>query len=153
MENHMDQIFNRLANLLRSVFDDDPFESSSFEETKRMHYDPDLAEAWEELDEYLKTGSSTKSESSSRYHRQDRASNASFEQLEALRKDYSNLEVPFGSAFEEVKKSYKNLLRKYHPDKFANDPNKSKIATEITKKINESYQKIRAYEEKNNRKV
>jgi curved DNA-binding protein CbpA len=48
----------------------------------------------------------------------------------------------------ELKKSYKKLLRKYHPDKFSNNPNKLKIATEITKKINESFSRIREYEKK-----
>ncbi len=140
--------------MLRSVFTDDPFDSTTFEETKRMHYDPDMAEAWEELDEYLKTGSSTKREGSSgdgsRYR--SYGSSNTRDELEALRKDYTNLEVPFGASFEEVRKSYKNLLRKYHPDKYANDPNKLKITTEITKKINESYQKIKVFEEKHKSK-
>jgi DnaJ-domain-containing protein 1 len=146
----MDQIFNRLYNMLRSAFNDDPFDSTTFEETKRMHYDPDMAEAWEELDEYLKTGSNTKKESTSGYGSQNRSRGATKDEIEQLRKDYTNLEVPFGASFEEVRKAYKNLLRKYHPDRFATDPNKLKIATEITKKINESYQKIKVFEEKHN---
>jgi DnaJ-domain-containing protein 1 len=143
----MDQIFNRLYNLVRSVFDDDPFDSSSIEETKRRYYDPDLADAWEELDSYLKgEGEEKKSHGEGA---RNRYSSRSAEEMESLRKDYSNLEVPFGASFEEVRKSYKGLLRKYHPDKFANDPNKLRIATEITKKINESYQKIKSFEAKN----
>jgi DnaJ-domain-containing protein 1 len=148
----MDQIFNRLANLLRSVFDDDPFDSSTIEETKKRYNDPDLAEAWEELDEYLKTGRSEAGSTNQKQRPTETFSSAYKQDLEALRKDYSNLEVPFGSPFEEVRKSYKHLLRKYHPDKFANDPNKVKIATEITKKINESYQKLKVFTEKYQKK-
>jgi len=148
----MDQIFNRLANLLRSVFADDPFDSSSYEETKKRYYDPDLKEAWEELDEYLKTGRSETERTSQQGRRTETFSSAYKQELEALKKDFSNLEVPFGSPFEEVRKGYKHLIRKYHPDKFVNDPNKVKIATEITQKINESYKKIKSFNEKYQKK-
>jgi curved DNA-binding protein CbpA len=35
-------------------------------------------------------------------------------------------------------------MMKYHPDKHAGDPEKQKIALEITKKVNESFERIRA---------
>ena len=48
---------------------------------------------------------------------------------------------------EMVRKSYKSLMLKYHPDKHAGDPQKQRIALEITKKINESFERIRARHE------
>ena len=62
---------------------------------------------------------------------------------ESLRGDYANLEVPFGADIEEVKRSYKSLVLRYHPDRFAADPEKQGIALEITKKINQSFERIR----------
>jgi len=51
--------------------------------------------------------------------------------------------VPFGAEMEEVKRSYKSLVLRYHPDRFAADPEKQKVALEITKKINQSFERIR----------
>jgi DnaJ-domain-containing protein 1 len=65
---------------------------------------------------------------------------------ESLRQDYANLEVPFGADIETVKKSYKTLMMRYHPDKHAGNPEKQRVALEITKKINESFERIRARE-------
>ena len=52
---------------------------------------------------------------------------------------YANLELTEGASFEEVKKAYKTLMKKYHPDKHHGDPIKTEVAEEITKKLNEAY--------------
>lgn len=54
-------------------------------------------------------------------------------------KYYRILELDYGSDFESIKKSYKKLLKKYHPDFFQNKPEKLKSAQEITRQINEAY--------------
>ena len=38
-----------------------------------------------------------------------------------------------------VRKSYRRLLKQYHPDKFAKDPEKYKAATEVTRNITAAY--------------
>jgi len=100
-----------------------------------------MQDAWEELDAYL------------RDEEQERPAPAGPPDSgrEALREDYANLEVPFGSPFEHVKKSYHRLLAAYHPDRNAGDPEKLRLATEITKKINVSYHRIEELEEKRGR--
>ncbi len=55
---------------------------------------------------------------------------------------YANLEIPYGSDLETVKKAYRKLMKQYHPDKFSGDPEKQKTATEITKRLNEAYQAL-----------
>lgn len=52
---------------------------------------------------------------------------------------YANLELSYGASFEEVKKSYRALLKKYHPDLFAHDPENGQFAEKITLKLNEAY--------------
>ncbi|MCR5261025.1 MAG: DnaJ domain-containing protein [Candidatus Gastranaerophilales bacterium] len=52
---------------------------------------------------------------------------------------YAILEVPYGAAFEEIKKSYKRLLKKYHPDHYHKDAEKYKTAEKLVGKINEAY--------------
>ena len=49
---------------------------------------------------------------------------------DAIRKAYAALEVPAGSDFETVRKSYRRLMRKYHPDLHGGTPEKSRAATE-----------------------
>jgi curved DNA-binding protein CbpA len=38
-----------------------------------------------------------------------------------------------------VRKSYRRLLKQYHPDKFAKDPEKYKAATEVARNITAAY--------------
>ena len=48
---------------------------------------------------------------------------------------YTILGVSHNANFQEIKKSYRNLAKKYHPDK-----NKSPVAEETIKKINEAFE-------------
>lgn len=50
------------------------------------------------------------------------------------------LELQPGATLEEVRKSYRRLLKQYHPDRFAKDPEKYKVATEVTRNITEAYE-------------
>ncbi len=55
------------------------------------------------------------------------------------KKYYKILELEYGSDFSSIKKSYKKLLKKYHPDLFHGKPEKLKSAQEVTRQINEAY--------------
>jgi len=59
-----------------------------------------------------------------------------------LRRAYAALEVPLGSDFATVRKSYRVLMRKYHPDRHASSPEKQRAATELTQKLSAAYQLI-----------
>jgi DnaJ-domain-containing protein 1 len=52
---------------------------------------------------------------------------------------YQALEVAPGASFDEIKASYKKLVKKYHPDLFHNNPEKRRYAEIVTQKINEAY--------------
>ena len=56
-----------------------------------------------------------------------------------VRRAYAALEVPVGSNFETVRKSYRTLMRKYHPDHHTGSPEKQKAATELAQKLTEAY--------------
>lgn len=51
---------------------------------------------------------------------------------------FANLEVSPGANFPKIKASYRELMKKYHPDKFKNEELK-KEAELITSKLNEAY--------------
>jgi DnaJ-domain-containing protein 1 len=59
-----------------------------------------------------------------------------------LRLAYAALEVPYGSDFATVRKSYRALMRKYHPDRHTGSPEKQKAATELAQKLSAAYQVI-----------
>ncbi len=52
---------------------------------------------------------------------------------------YRTLEVSEGAGFEEIKASYRKLMKKYHPDRFPNDPERHKAAVKLTQRINVAY--------------
>jgi len=52
---------------------------------------------------------------------------------------YRTLEIPTGSDLGTVRKAYRKLVAKYHPDRFANDPEKYAAATEFVRKITDAY--------------
>lgn len=55
---------------------------------------------------------------------------------------YANLEVPYGSDLTTVRRAYKRLVRKYHPDMHSGDPEKRRIANELTQGLNRAYEKL-----------
>ena len=61
------------------------------------------------------------------------------EENQLEKKYYKILELEYGSDFSSIKKAYKRLLKKYHPDLFQNKPEKLKSAQEVTRQINEAY--------------
>jgi DnaJ-domain-containing protein 1 len=58
---------------------------------------------------------------------------------EAIRKAYAALEVPAGSDFDTVRKSYRRLMRKYHPDLHTGSPDKQRAANDLTQRLTEAY--------------
>src|SRR4030095_15033395 len=60
----------------------------------------------------------------------------------AIRKAYAALEVPAGSDFETVRKSYRRLMRKYHPDLHAGTPDKNRAATDLTQRLTQAYKTL-----------
>ena len=141
----MDKFFDFLGDILKSFLDGSS--EASGKRRKAQFSDPDMQNAWSELDDFL-------NEDENRHAQDKREKRRGFEPFkehrrEALRQDYVNLEVSYGVSFEQVKKSYRRLLRFYHPDRNTDDPEKLRMATEITKKINVSFQRIEIFEESN----
>ena len=146
----MDWFFDRLGDLLQSLLDlgrGGGSSGSGYYDAR----DPDMREALEELDEYLKSGgfaSGGFAAGGAGAHGQQRRSeggrgaSAARSAEEALRRDYATLEVGFGAPLHEVRKSYKRLLHKYHPDRFSGDPEKQALANDVTQRLNEAFDRI-----------
>ena len=58
---------------------------------------------------------------------------------EALRRAYAVLEVPPGSDFETVRKAYRRLMRKYHPDLHTSTPEAQRAANDLAQRLTQAY--------------
>jgi DnaJ-domain-containing protein 1 len=63
----------------------------------------------------------------------------------SLRQYYANLEVPYDSDLEVVKKSYRNLMRRYHPDRHSADPEREKLSTALSQELTRAYDAVVAH--------
>lgn len=61
------------------------------------------------------------------------------------RRWYKTLEVQPGADLKTVRRAYRKALLQYHPDKFENDPEKQKAATEVTRRLTEAYNGLTRY--------
>jgi DnaJ-domain-containing protein 1 len=87
------------------------------------------------------SASSSSSSSSSRSRSSGRSRRPSIFQNKDIAQHYKTLNVEYGADAATVKKSYRSLMRKYHPD-LHKDPKKKKAATQLTVKISAAYAAI-----------
>ncbi len=142
----MESFVDRLGDFLRSLFGDDRDRRGALRDLGAVRADSAIlisrkrGRSW--------TTTCARGPTAPRAPNEQRASSREQRPPDPrLRQDYANLEVPFGADIETVRKSYKTLMMKYHPDKHAGDPEKQSVALEITKKINESFERIRSRHE------
>ena len=65
-------------------------------------------------------------------------------QNKQLHQYYANLELKPGASLDKVKAAYRDLMRKYHPDKHLGDPDRHKAATELAQSLTKAYQVLLA---------
>lgn len=63
----------------------------------------------------------------------------------AIEQYYANLEVEVGSDLETVKRAYRRLMRRYHPDKHAGDPEKYRNATVLAQSLTRAYMELKKH--------
>ncbi len=61
------------------------------------------------------------------------------------RRWYRTLELSPGAGVEDVRKAYRRLLKVYHPDRHASNPEKYRAATEVTRRITEAHDGLTGY--------
>lgn len=52
---------------------------------------------------------------------------------------YANLELAPGATLDEVRRAYRDLMKRYHPDKHLGDPERHKAATELAQSLTRAY--------------
>ena len=56
---------------------------------------------------------------------------------------YAQLECPYGSDVTTVRKHYRAMMRKYHPDMHSGSPEKQRIATDLSQRLTMAYNELR----------
>ena len=130
----MDAFFSRVERVIRTLLKPDG-------EWDRRRTDSFYSEAWEELEEYLRTGEERPRSTDGGGGSDGSAGER--EPPQAAAQDYRNLELEPGADFATVKQAYRRLMRTYHPDRYAHDPERQRVATEISARLNASFNRIR----------
>ena len=60
-----------------------------------------------------------------------------------LAKLYAQLECPYGADATIVRKHYRKMMRKYHPDMHSGDSGKERIATELSQRLTQAYNELK----------
>ncbi|MDR0909704.1 MAG: J domain-containing protein [Spirochaetaceae bacterium] len=130
-------ILDRLGDVIKSYLNDER------DEYRPSHHDPDLADAFAELDDFLNDKSSR---GGAEARRTDYSSYSKPRvPPESLRGDFVELGVPFGASVEVCKDAYKALLKRHHPDRHAGNLANQKMATEKSARVNAAYDRIVAW--------
>lgn len=150
----VDQLFDRFGNLLRSWTQsgDKPFSDPDRNHGSLFTSDPMLDEAMAELDAFLEDDK----EKQERLRRESEARARTWQQAKATPKPapalptklleaYKTLGISFGTPFENVRLSYKRLLKEHHPDKHGSAPETQKLATETSARINDAFRIIETW--------
>lgn len=136
----MSDILDRLGRVIRAALHDVTGDGPSDDDIRNVRADAYYADAWDELDAFLNTGTTERRKTAD-----GDDSRSADHPLAQLRTDYANLEVPFDAPLEEVTKAHRRLMRKYHPDRHADSAERAQTATEISKRLNESYERIKRF--------
>jgi len=58
---------------------------------------------------------------------------------------YAQLECPYGSDLTTVRKHYRALMLKYHPDMHSGSPEKQRLATDLSQRLTTAYNELRRH--------
>lgn len=65
--------------------------------------------------------------------------------LKQLRVWYARLELEPGATRDEVRHAFRELMRRYHPDRFANDARGEELATQLSQELTVAYEGLSEY--------
>ena len=120
-------------------------------DTSEVYEDDFMRQAAEELERELNRGKDAFDEEIWRekntdefYHESNKWYNKPFRD-EHIARCYAELQVPYGSDMQTVKKAWRKLMKKHHPDLFANDPERMERENDISQEIMKSYEDLEKY--------
>jgi DnaJ-domain-containing protein 1 len=67
---------------------------------------------------------------------------------EDVRRAFAALEIPLTASADEIRRAYRRLMARYHPDHHATDPAREAVATELSRRLTEAYDRALAWRER-----
>ncbi|NME66887.1 J domain-containing protein [Flammeovirga aprica] len=132
-------LVDRFKNILKSTINDQIENNPVFQQL----FENDSKEDWRKHYEEIKNDTYKYQEPQQNYqshtHSQQQYSSQQTQQKSQEDEYYNALEVKRGDDFATIKKSYRKLVKLYHPDLYAGDPAKQEMAQKVTLQINEAY--------------
>lgn len=110
------------------------------------------AEAWDEVERAVREGSGRFRTTGTRrgpYRRPAGSAGGVTGRRPATGRDtrlaqlYAQLECPYGADLNTVRKHYRALMLKYHPDVHSAHPEKQRLATELSQRLTMAYNELR----------
>lgn len=130
-------LVDRFKNILKATINDQIDSNPVFQNL----FENDLKEDWKKYYEEIKNDTYTYQEPYKEQHSQHQQQYSSQQTQQKSQEDeyYNALEVKKGDDFATIKKSYRKLVKLYHPDLYTNEPAKQEMAQKVTLQINEAY--------------
>ncbi len=67
---------------------------------------------------------------------------------EDVRRAFAALEIPLTASADDIRRAYRRLMARYHPDHHATDPEREAVATELSRRLTEAYDRALAWRER-----
>lgn len=65
-----------------------------------------------------------------------------------IRRAFRTLELSYTDDVRKIKQKYRMMIRRYHPDRYAENQRKQHIATELTSHLSEAYRSLMQHVQK-----
>lgn len=107
-------------------------------------------QAWREMEDalhgsrYRSSGERPRSASTSGPASGRRGPRSAGRQDQHLASLYARLECPYGADLDTVRKQYRIMMRKYHPDVHSGSTEKQRLATELSQQLTAAYNELRS---------
>jgi curved DNA-binding protein CbpA len=62
-----------------------------------------------------------------------------------VRRAFAALELPLTATADDVRRAYRRLMDRYHPDRHAGDPEREAVANEVARRLTEAYRLALAF--------
>ena len=133
-------MLDRIKDILKAELNDKLHQFTNFKSLEDLEIDEILSKLKKEYEEKGNKKTSTSSEQEYTYEQQySQSSQYQKSENNKEKEYYKALELPQGADFAAIKKSYRKLMKVYHPDLYHNDKEKFEMAKEVSQKLNESY--------------
>jgi DnaJ-domain-containing protein 1 len=130
-------MLDRIKDILKAELNDKLHQFTNYKSLEDLEIDEILNKL---KNEHKQTKAKQQSATEEEYTYEHKYSSTNKNDQNSKEKEYYKaLEIPEGSDFVLIKKSYRKLMKVYHPDLYHNDAEKFEMAKEVSQTLNEAY--------------